>query len=345
MPAASSQKAVVAALLGNSFVTIIKLIAFVLSGSGAMLSEAIHSFADTGNQLLLFIGLKRGQRAADDRFHYGYGGERFVFGMLSAAGIFFIGCGITIYHGVTSLISPHEVNATALTFIVLATAFVIEGGVLMFAIRGIERQRGELPFWEYVRERADPAAVAILLEDGAAVLGVTLAAAGIAVSYFTGNPIFDSVTSLVIGLLLGLVAFYLVSENREHLLGRAVPEGVEDRFVDIVLKHPSVRSIRDVKTRELTPESYILKAEITFDNDYIAECLENRSSSEKISFDGAKRDRTIRRMTALVTDLIATEIAALERDIRAVIPQAKHIDIEVAHPDIIPADDDDEMLA
>src|SRR5688572_22512237 len=162
---ASSLKSVVAALLGNSFVCVIKLIAFIMSGSGAMLSEAIHSAADTGNQLLLFIGLKRGQKAADDRFHYGYGGERFIFGMLSAAGIFFIGCGITIYHGVTSLISPHMPQLTSVTFIVLATALVVEGGVLMFAVRGIAAQRGDLPFWEYVRERADPAAVAILLED------------------------------------------------------------------------------------------------------------------------------------------------------------------------------------
>jgi zinc transporter 9 len=342
--AASSLKSVIAALIGNSFVTVIKLIAFVMSGSGAMLSEAIHSFADTGNQLLLFIGIKRGQKEADDRFHYGYGGERFVFGMLSAAGIFFIGCGITIYHGVTSLISPHEVHPTTLTFLVLAMSFVIEGGVLMIAVRGLMRQRGDLPFWEYVRERADPAAVAILLEDSAAVLGVTLAAAGIAASYFTGNPIFDALASLIIGVLLGLIAFYLVSQNREHLLGRAVPEGVEDRFIDVVLKHPSVRSIRDVKTRELTPESYILKAEITFDNDYIAERL-NRQSFEKIALDGPKGDRALRRMTAAVTDLIATEIAALEVDIRRVIPQAKHIDIEVAHPDVIRDDDDDEMLA
>lgn len=342
--AASSVKAVVAALVGNTFVTIIKLVAFVLSGSGAMLSEAIHSFADTGNQLLLFIGLKRGQKEADDRFHYGYGGERFVFGMLSAAGIFFIGCGITIYHGITSLITPHTVHASALTFGVLALSFVIEGSVLMFAVRGVMKHKGEMGFWQYVRERADPATVAILLEDGAAVLGVILATTGIAIAYATGNAMFDAIASLIIGLLLGVVAFYLVSENREHLLGRAVPEGVEDRFIDVVLKHPSVRSIRDVKTRELTPESYILKAEITFDNDYVAAQLD-RQSIDKIQFDGPKRDKALRRMTAAVTDLIATEIAQLEKEIRAVIPQATHIDIEVAHPDAIPDEDDEELLA
>jgi zinc transporter 9 len=341
VPGSSSVKSVVAALLGNTFVTIIKLIAFIMSGSGAMLSEAIHSAADTGNQLLLFIGLKRGQREADDRFHYGYGGERFVFGMLSAAGIFFIGCGITIYHGVTSLLEPHMPQLTALTFIVLATAFVVEGSVLLFAIRALARQRGELPFWEYVRERADPAAVAILLEDGAAVLGVILATGGILAAYLTGNPMFDAIASLVIGALLGLVAFYLVSENREHLLGRAVPEGIEGRFIDIVLKQPSVRSIRDVKTRELTPETYMFKAEITLDNDYIAEQV-GRVSVEKLG--NTNRDRAIRRMTALVTDLIATEIHAIEAAVTKAIPQAKHIDLEVAHPDIIPPGDE-ELLA
>jgi solute carrier family 30 (zinc transporter), member 9 len=340
VPPASALTSVIVALAGNTFVSIIKLFGFLVSGSPAMLSEAIHSFADTGNQLLLFIGLKRGQRAADDRFHYGYGGERFVFGMLSAAGIFFIGCGITLYHGVTSLISPHISPPSALTFIVLAASFVIEGGVLLFAIRHVSKQRGTTPFFTYVRERADPAAVAILFEDSAAVLGVALAALGIAASYVTGSPVFDSVASLVIGGLLGVIAFVLVSQNRELLLGRAVPEGTEETFINSMLQHPSVRSVRDVKTRELTPESYILKAEITFDNDYIAEKL--HAASSELSFD--KREYALRRVSALVTDLIATEIQSLEVRIRAVIPQAKHIDIEVAHPDL-GEHDDDELLA
>ncbi|MBK9031672.1 MAG: cation transporter [Myxococcales bacterium] len=116
---ASPIKAVLAALAANLFVAIIKLIAFLLSGSGAMLSEAIHSAADTGNQLLLFFGLRRSAREADDRFHYGYAGERFVFGMLSAAGIFFVGCGVTVYHGVTALQHPHMPELSAVTFVVL----------------------------------------------------------------------------------------------------------------------------------------------------------------------------------------------------------------------------------
>ena len=108
--AASSRGAVVAALVGNGFLTLIKFGAFALSGSGAMLSEAIHSFADTGNQGLLFLGIRRSQRGPDAMFHYGYGVERFLFCMLSAIGIFVLGCGVTVYHGISSLFHPPELH-------------------------------------------------------------------------------------------------------------------------------------------------------------------------------------------------------------------------------------------
>ncbi len=331
MAASTSLRAVIIALAGNSFVTVIKLIAFVLSGSGAMLAEAIHSGADTGHQLLLFVGLKRGEREPDDRFHYGYGGERFVFGMLSAAGIFFIGCGITVYHGVESLLSPHAPQLSAITFLVLAVSFVVEGSVLLYAVRSVAAQRGAVPFFRFVREGADPATVAILLEDGAAVLGLVVAAGGIGLTYVTGNPIWDALGSIVVGAVLGLVAYYLVRENRELLLGRAVPEGVEDRFIEIVQRQPSVKLVRDVKTRQLTPEAFQLKAEITFDNDYIATRLGHALPASPV-LDGAERASGLRRIAAVATDLIATEIASIERAIRAEIPQARHIDLEVAHP-------------
>jgi len=340
MASSASVRAVVTALAGNTFVTVIKLVAFFLSGSGAMLSESIHSAADTGNQLLLFIGLKRGERESDDRFHYGYGGERFVFGMLSAAGIFFIGCGITLYHGISSLVNPHMPQLSAVTFIVLATAFVIEGGVLLYAVRAVSRQRGDVPFLRYVRERADPATVAILLEDGAAVLGLVVAAAGILAAYLTGNPAWDAAGSIIVGLVLFGVAYYLVRENRELLLGRAVPEGIEERFTEIVLRQPSVRSVRDIKTRQLTPEAFKFKAEITLDNDYVATHLGRALRGEAGELEPANRAVVLRRIAAAATDLIATEIAAIEKAVRGEIPQARHIDLEVGHPGEIVEDEE-----
>jgi len=339
MATPTSAAAVVAALSGNAFVTILKFIAFFLSGSGAMLSEAIHSVADTGNQLLLYVGLKRADKEADDRFHYGYGGERFVFGILSAAGIFFVGCGITLFHGISSLVTPHTPHLTATTFGVLGASFLIEGSVLLYAVRRVRGEKGELPFFTYVRRHADPATVAILLEDSAAVLGLLLAAGGIYLSYVTGNPMFDAIGSIVVGLLLGLVAFYLVRENRELLLGRAVPEGIEDKFKETILDQPSVRSVRDVKTRQLTPEAFLFKAEITLDPDFMAEQLGKALPADPADLHKA---RTLRRFVSATTDLIATQVASIELAVVAAIPQARHIDLEIAHPEKY---SDDEELA
>ena len=317
-----------AALLGNTFVTLIKFVAFAVSGSGAILSEAIHSAADTANQLLLFIGLRRGNREGDDDFQYGYGGDRFVFGLLSAAGIFFVGCGVTIYHGVHSLTAPVMPKFSAITFGVLAVSFVIEGGVLLFAIRSVNKQRGDTPFFKFVREGADPATVAILLEDGVAVTGVLVATAGIVLARLTGVAELDGAASIIIGLLLGFVAVYLVLENRSLLLGKAVPEGVEERFVTIIEEWPSVVSVHDVKTKQLTPEVYLLKAEVRFKPAYF---------SKRLVAGGISISPTA--MVARTLHMLSTDIDEIERAVRKAIPQARHIDLEIEQT---PPPEDDE---
>ncbi|MBX3155391.1 MAG: cation diffusion facilitator family transporter [Deltaproteobacteria bacterium] len=324
------------ALVGNGFVTAIKFVGFLLSGSGAMLSEAIHSAADTGNQGLLLLGLVRARRAPDDKFPYGYGGERFVFGMLSASGIFFVGCTVTVLHGISGLLDPHAPRLGFATFAILAISFVIEGSVLLVAVRSIWRARGTTPLFRYVRESADPATVAILLEDGAAVLGLILAALGILMTYLTGNPVWDSIASIVVGVILGVVAIDLVAQNRALLLGKAVPEGTEDRFVQIIERRPSVGAVGGVKATQLTPEEYRFKAQITLDNEYLAAHLGKQVKAGR-PLDAAM----LRRIAALATDFVANEIAAIEVAIRAEIPYARHIDLEVTHPLAIEDEDDD----
>lgn len=328
---ASSVKAVLVALSGNSFVTVLKFIAFFLSGSGAMLSEAIHSAADTGNQLLLFIGLKRGARQGDEDFQYGYGGERFVFGILSASGIFFVGSGVTLYHGVEGLLHPHLASIDQVTFAVLAVSLAIEGGALVFVIRAINQQRGTLPFWRFTREKADPATVAILLEDGAAVLGLLLAAAGIVLAYVTQNPVWDAIGSIIVGLLLGFVAIYLVLANRSLLMGKAVPDGVELKFVEILRRRASVRGVHDVKTRQLTPEVFKFKAEVVFDAAYLAGRLDASLPHDGSALADPARAETLRALAACAIRTLSEEIDSIEAEVRAAIPEAKHIDIEVDH--------------
>lgn len=328
---AASLKAVLVALGGNALVTIIKFIAFALSGSGAMLSEAVHSAADTGNQLLLFLGLKRSGRAQDEDFPYGYGGERFVFGILSAAGIFFVGCGVTVYHGISSLLHPHQPEIGPVTFAVLGVSFLIEGSVLLFAVRGLRQQAGSMGFWRYLREKADPAAVAILLEDGVAVLGLVLATAGILLAYLTGNPVFDSLGSIVVGLLLGLVALYLVLENRGLLLGQSVPEESLQRFLQVVRSRPSIASIHDVKTRQLTPETFVFKAEIRFSETFLAARLAEVLPAGSLGRTGPEHEQKLLEVARFVIRTLSEEVDALEHQVRTVVPEAKHIDLELEH--------------
>lgn len=318
-----TKNSVIAALLGNTFVTVIKFIAFAVSGSGAMLSEAIHSAADTGNQGLLYLGLRRAARSPDEDFHYGYGGERFIFGMLSASGIFFVGCGVTIYHGIHSLLSPKAPELGWLTFLILGISFVVEGSVLLLAVRSVNRERGSTPFLAFVRNGADPATVAILLEDGVAVSGVLVATVGMVLAHVTGQPAFDAAASILIGVLLGLVAVYLVLANRSLLLGESVPEGVEQAFIDTLCSHSSVAAVEDVKTRQLTPEAFTLKAEVVFVPEYFA------------SKEGAK-GLTGADLVRFTLHAVGEEIDAIEHAVRKVIPQARHIDIEVSRGDKAP---------
>ncbi|KFE62521.1 cation diffusion facilitator family transporter [Hyalangium minutum] len=331
MASASSLKTVIAALSGNTLVTLVKFIAFALSGSGAMLSEAIHSAADTGNQVLLLLGLKRGSRAGDQEFQYGYGGERFVFGILSASGIFFVGCGVTVYHGFQSLLHPHQPEIGASTFAVLGFSFLVEGSVLLLAISSMRKQAAGMPFWRYVREKADPAALAILLEDGAAVLGLVLATTGILLAYLTGNPVWDAAASLTVGLLLGLIAVVLMVENRGLLLGRAVPAEVQQRFVERVRSRGSIAELHDVKTRQLTPESYQFKAEIRFSEDFVSARLAEILPTQGVPASGEARAQALQEAARHLIRALSEEVDAIEAAVRAAIPEAQHIDLELEH--------------
>jgi zinc transporter 9 len=325
---ASSFTAVVAALLANAFVTLIKFGAFAVSGSGAMLSEAIHSGADAANQFLLFVGLRRGARDADDEFQYGYGGERFVFGLLSAAGIFFVGCGVTTWHGIHGLVHPEMPELGPITWIVLAASLVIESTSMAIALRAVARDAGERGLITHLFQGADPAALAIVAEDGAAVLGLLLATTGIVLAYATGDARFDAMGSLFVGAILGAVAIFLVFENRELLLGKAVPRDVRVRFEELLAASPAVRAVRSVRTRQLTPEAFHLEANVTLDTRHLAARLDAVLPHDPGVGD-AERERLLATLAAAALDAVESEIVALERAVHLAIPQARHVDLEV----------------
>ncbi len=195
---------VVAALIGNAVVCSAKFVGFFFTGSGALFSEAIHSFADTANQFLLVIGVRQSSKAADKEFNYGYGKERFIWALISACGIFFIGCGITVYHGIAALIHEPEIHFNIWAIIILVVSFIIEFSTFLIAVREIRGHLLKSPKMKLKKAlaEADPSVLAVLYEDGLAVIGIIIALISLSLVYYTGKTYWDAVGSILIGIYL-----------------------------------------------------------------------------------------------------------------------------------------------
>ncbi len=263
--AASSKGAVLAAVLGNALVTAAKFAAFAATGSGAMFSEAIHSLADTGNQALLYVGIRRSERPPDTLFPYGYGGERFLYGLLSAIGIFVLGCGVTLYHGIHDLFAPPRLVFSWWSVAVLGVAFVLDGAVLLLALRTIAAHKGDRSLLDYVRTTKDPTVAAVLLEDSVACLGVLVAGIATGLAFWTGNPVFDALGAIAIGGMLGLVAVFLGVRNRSLLLGPSVDRETLDAVVALVEADPAVASVETVRSRVLGSHRFRVYVDVAYD--------------------------------------------------------------------------------
>ena len=269
----SSKTAVAAAIGGNACVMVAKFVAFLFTGSGAMLSEAIHTLADLLNQILLMIGIVRSGRDADDTFAYGYQSERYVWALISAVGIFFLGCGVTLYHGIETLLHPGELKDLGWAIGVLIFSFVLEGVVFYVALRAAKQQAEGRPLLHFLRYEADPAVVAVVLEDFVACVGVLIAMGAIALSKLTGEPYWDAIGSLVIGGLLGAIAIWLIARNSQLLVGASIPKPIRRQIRNIIETNPAVEEIVDLKTRILDTDTYRIKADIHFDGGALADKL------------------------------------------------------------------------
>lgn len=261
--ASGSKTSVIAAIAGNTLVTVAKFIAFALSGSSSMMAESIHSLADTTNQVLLFVGIKRSIKPPTKLFKFGFGQERYFWNLVSACGIFFVGCGVTVYHGVTDLFGEHEPEIGMLTVGALALALVVEGSVLAIALRSAWRQKGDHSLWEFMRTTPDPTLIAVVLEDSAAVLGLLIAGAGILLTHVTGDAVFDSIGSILVGVLLGLIALFLANQNRKLLIDQSSPS-TETTVRAALEVHAAVARIVDLRTVIFAPEQVLLVADLTF---------------------------------------------------------------------------------
>jgi cation diffusion facilitator family transporter len=284
-------------MLANLGIAATKLIAALFSGSGAMLAEAVHSFADTINQVLLLIGGRRSTKAADEEHPFGYGRARFLYGFLVAIILFSVGGAYSIYEGIHKLQNPEPLEVPWLPIVVIVISMVLEG----FSFRTARHE--SLPFkgsgsWiSFIRRAKAPELPIVLLEDTAALTGLSFALVGVGLTIITGNPVFDSIGTLLIGALLIVVALVLGIETKSLLIGEgASPENVAT-IRDAINGNATVESLIHMKTLYLGPDELMIAAKVAFP-----------------------------KSTRLVE--IATAIDALEADIRSKIPAARVIYIE-----------------
>lgn len=323
---------VAAALGANFLITLIKAAAAALSGSSVMFSEAIHSLADTLNQTLLLIGVGRSTKKADEDFDYGYGQERFFWALISACGIFFIGAGITLYRGVSSILHPEPLELHALVFLVLVVSFIFESITFWIAFRELRRSHPDTS-WREQLARSDPATLAVFFEDGIALFGVVIAAAAIGLSAYTGNASWDAFGSITIGLLLGATAIVLIVKNRSYILGRAIPKDERDEIIEALLAEPAIERVIDFKSSVLGIGVYRIKCEVEFNGSalfkeaYQRANLRNEYDEVKGDFEAFKKfcveyaDRIPR--------LMGKKIDEVEKMLRQRFPAVRHIDIEI----------------
>ena len=259
-----SKKAIFAAFLANLGIAIAKVAAAIITGSASMLAEAIHSFADTGNQGLLFLGGRRAAKPADEHHQFGYGAERFFWAFVVALVLFTLGALFSLYEGYDKLTNPHEVDSPIVAFVVLGVAVVLEGLSLRTAVREANEYRNGRPWLAFIRLTKNPELPVVLLEDTGAIAGLVLALSGLALAVATDEPRFDAVGSLAIGVLLGAIAIILAVEMKSLLIGESAVGATERRIQTALATSPEVRSVIHLRTLQLGPEEVLLAAKLDF---------------------------------------------------------------------------------
>jgi cation diffusion facilitator family transporter len=257
---------VVVALAANGLLAIAKSVAALLTGSAAMVAESAHSWADTGNEVFLLVAERRGGRPRDASHPRGYGRATYVWSLVAAFGLFSAGAMVSIWHGVTDLVHPpHERSATFVAnYVVLGIALLLEGSSFIQATRQV---RGAARRWRlhpltYVDRTSNPTVRAVFLEDLAALIGIALAAIGIALHQVTGEAAYDAVASIAIGLLLAVVAVFLMRRNMQYLMGEGLSPQMRSDVLRRMLEHPEIDRITYLHVEFVGPQRLFVVAAV-----------------------------------------------------------------------------------
>jgi cation diffusion facilitator family transporter len=269
MSAEGTRRAIVAAFMANLGIAVSKFFAFAVTGSASMLAEAIHSIADTGNQGLLFLGGRRSRKAPTQEHPFGFGTERYFWAFIVALVLFTLGSLFALSEGVQKLVNPKNLDSPVVAFAVLGIALVLEGASLRTAQREAASTRRGRTWWAFIRTTKSPELPVVLLEDSGALAGLVFAVIGISLAELTGNPRWDAMGSIAIGLLLGVIALVLAIEMKSLLIGEAVGPRVEARIRDAIRDGPEVTHIIHLRTLHLGPEDVLVATKLEFACDTI----------------------------------------------------------------------------
>ena len=261
---AESKVAIYGAIAANVAIAVTKFAVAGVTGSSAMLSEGIHSAVDTFNGGLLLIGLKLSQRPATPEHPFGHGKELYFWSLIVAVLIFGLGGGVSFYEGVQHIRHPEPLRDPLWNYIVLGAATVFEGASFTIALRQFLKEAGDTPFWEALRRSKDPTNYTVLAEDAAALMGLLVAAVGIALSHRFAMPELDGAASLVIGVLLAGVAILLIRESHGLLIGEGIRPETARAIRSLALAQPTVREVGRVLSMYIGPDDVLVTMDLDF---------------------------------------------------------------------------------
>ncbi|MCL2492087.1 MAG: cation diffusion facilitator family transporter [Coriobacteriia bacterium] len=301
-----SKAATIAAIAANIAIGVIKFIASAMTGSAAMFSEGIHSIVDSGNGLLVLLGMHQAKKPADVTHPFGYGRELYFWILVVAVSIFAVGGGVSVYEGIHNIRFPEQLGDPTAAYIVLALSILIEGASFGVAWKHFRAAKGKMRALDFIKRSKDPSLYTVVLEDGAAITGLLIALAGVFFGHLLGIPQLDGIASVLIGLLLMAVAFVLLRETKALLIG----EGLEtDELLDmraLIAADPSVEDVGVVRSQFFGPQDLLINADVQFD-------------------------------PTLHSGEIDTSIERIEKSLKAKFPQISNAFIEVASSEDVAA--------
>lgn len=297
MAASTSKNVIFAALAGNTAIAVTKFAAALFTGSAAMMSEAIHSAVDTGNQILLLIGLKRAARPASETHPFGHGLQLYFYTFVVAVLIFGLGAVLSITHGIERIRAPEPIDNPWVNYVVLGLAVLFEGGSWWVALKAFNHERAGRPLLRAVQDSKDPTIFTVLFEDTAALTGLVIALIGVAASQILNLPMIDGVASVAIGVVLAITAGFLAYESQSLLTGEAADPATRQGIAALAVEEPGVVGLNDLRTMHFGPNEILVALSLDFRDDLSAAEVENT-------------------------------VARLEQRIRAAYPQAGRIYVE-----------------